>query len=62
MKDDVIGALEAASILGVSARTVKRMVDQGRLTSAGKLSGRTGAHVFHRADIERLARQQNGAT
>ncbi len=56
MTSDLVGTTEAAGILGVSARTVKRYAKAGRiLVPATKMFGDTGAYVFHRADIERLA-------
>ncbi len=58
----LIGATEAARILGVHARTVKRMIIAGRLEHVTRLEGPTGPYVLRRADVERLAREQrNGA-
>lgn len=53
--DDLIGTVEAATILDKSPRTVKRFAFSGKLPPALKMSGDTGAYLFHRADVERLA-------
>ena len=52
METDLIGAAEAAEILGVSVATVNRMAANGTLPTAAKLHGRTGAHIFNRATVE----------
>ena len=54
-KHDLIGAVEAAQILGYSARTVKRMANSGHLPFAAKMPGTTGAFVFDRTVIEQHA-------
>ena len=46
-----IGTSAAAELLGVSVRTVHRMVAQGMLTPAGKLPGNTGAYLFDEGDV-----------
>lgn len=48
---DLIGAATAADILGLSVATINRMAADGHLPTAGKLPGRTGAHIFTRAAI-----------
>jgi excisionase family DNA binding protein len=53
-KTDLIGAVEAAEILGVSRDTVLRWAMEPKLPSV-KLPGVTGSRVFDRADVERLA-------
>jgi hypothetical protein len=55
MPTDLIGTVEAATILGKSPRTVKRLAFTGKLPAALKMTGDTGAYLFHRADVERLA-------
>lgn len=52
METDLIGAAEAAEILGVSVATINRMAANGTLPTAAKLHGRTGAHIFNRATVE----------
>lgn len=52
---DLIGTQEAAAILGVSHRTVKRLAQKGKLAHAVKMPGETGAYLFNRADVEALA-------
>lgn len=50
---DLIGTAEACEILGKDRATLTRWVEKGKLTSH-KMPGRTGAHLFKRADIEAL--------
>jgi excisionase family DNA binding protein len=54
---------QVAERLGVDLRTVHRMADDGRLPSAGKLPGLTGAYLFDPAVIDDVAqlRQEDGA-
>lgn len=48
--------MEAVTLLGYTDRsTVVRMVREHRLTPSRKLPGATGAYLFWRADILRLA-------
>lgn len=54
-KNPLIPTAEVAQILGVDVRTVHRMADDRRLTPSMKIPGRTGAYLFDRADVERLA-------
>lgn len=51
---DLIGTADAAEILGVSVRTVKRLAKIGELRHAMKMGGDTGAYLFLRGDVERL--------
>lgn len=57
---DVIGAAEAARLLGVSKATVNRRAAAGQLTAV-KMPGLTGAHLFDRDEIESLANQKADA-
>jgi len=50
---DLISAVEAGEILGVSRDTVLRWASVPRLASV-KLPGATGARVFERAEVLRL--------
>ena len=51
---DLLGTTEAAEPLGVSVRTVHRLVTDGRLTPAAKLPGLRGAYLFATADVTAL--------
>jgi excisionase family DNA binding protein len=42
---------QAAEYLKVSPRTVRRLVDSGKLTPMTKLPGRTGSYVFDEAVV-----------
>lgn len=52
---DLIPTAEAAKILRRSVATVNRYAAAGDLKPALELGGRTGARLFHRADVEALA-------
>ncbi len=54
-QDDLVTSADAARILGVHVATVARRVASGSLRPALKLPGETGAYLFARADVERLA-------
>lgn len=58
---DLIGSTEAAAITGADARTIQRWAATGTLAPAVKLPGRTGAYLFHRADVEALATRKSVA-
>ena len=56
MTSDLVGTKDAAIILGVSTRTVKRYARLGdELVPIAKMPGERGAYVFHRAQVEALA-------
>lgn len=55
MATDLLTAKEAADRLGVTARTVARWVDSGRLAHAHKLPGPTGAYLFRPEDVDAAA-------
>lgn len=42
---------QAAEYLKVSPRTVRRLVDSGKLAPLAKLPGRTGSYVFDEAIV-----------
>lgn len=46
MTADLLGTTEAAALLGVSVRTIHRIVTRGHLTPITKLPGSTGAYLF----------------
>lgn len=62
MPNDLIGSTEAARILNIDKATLTRWVAAGDLTPAHKLPGKNGAMLFHRADIDRLARERQAAS
>ena len=48
--------MEAVELLGYTDRsTVVRMVRENRLTPSRKMPGATGAYLFWRHDVQRLA-------
>lgn len=53
---DLIGTSEAVRLAGYSRRTLLRAIARGDLVPAVKLPGETGAYLFHRADVEALAK------
>lgn len=54
-----ITSREAAELLGVAEiSTVMRYVRLGKLVPARKLPGRTGAYLFRRRDVEKLAQHR----
>ncbi|MGO3663150.1 helix-turn-helix domain-containing protein [Microbacterium gubbeenense] len=55
MQSTPVTTLEAATLLGVDRSSITRHVQSGRLTPLMKLTGRTGAYLFDRAEIEPLA-------
>ena len=55
---DLIGTDEAAHILGITKATLTRWVQADHVTAAHKLPGKNGASLFHRADIETLAKER----
>jgi excisionase family DNA binding protein len=54
--DDLIGASEAAELLGVSKPTITRRVAAGTLRAFAQLDNGRGAFIFDRNDIEALVR------
>jgi len=57
-QSDLIGTAEAAEILGWSRAKTKREAQAGRLPHAVKMPGETGAYLFRRRDVERLAERR----
>lgn len=49
---ELIPAIEAAELLGMSVNKFNRKVRAGEITEAVKAPGLRGARLFHRADIE----------
>jgi predicted site-specific integrase-resolvase len=56
---DEITTAQAAPILGVAIQTISKWVRTGRLQPSRQLPGRSGAFLFARGDIERLARERS---
>lgn len=49
---------QAAEVLKVDRATVRRMVEDGRLTALTKLPGKTGAYLLEPAAVEALAEER----
>lgn len=60
--EQFVGSVEAAEIVGVPYPTFMRWVAGGRIAPVHENPGPTGAKVFRRADVERLAREKAEAT
>lgn len=60
---DLIGVNEAAEIVGVSTRTIKRLALNGELPYRHKLNGATGAYLFEYGTVVNFAaeRQERAA-
>ncbi len=58
---ELLGVNEAAKIVGVSDRTIKRLAKSGVLPHAHKMPGQTGAYLFRRRDVEKLAKSKGRA-
>jgi len=62
-KPQLIGSLDAADTLGIDRSTLIRWVAAGKLTPAVRVSDTaTGAWMFKRADVERLAKSRGTVT
>ncbi len=55
VSDTHVTAAEAANRLGVSIRTIHRLVARGDLAPARKLPGATGAYLFDADDVTAAA-------
>lgn len=58
---ELIGTAEAATVIGVERSTLSHWIAKGRITPHQKLPGRTGAVLFTRAEVERVAREYGAA-
>jgi len=56
--DALIGSAEACRLLGVSRATLVRSVHAGKITPAQQLPGQSGAYLFTRAEVERVAAER----
>ncbi len=55
----VVNTGEACGMLGgVNRSTLKRWVDEGKITPLRKLPGWTGGYLFDRAEVERFAAER----
>jgi hypothetical protein len=54
---DLVNTAQARELLGkASPSTIARWVASGKLVPAHKLPGLRGAYLFHRTDVEALAK------
>lgn len=51
---DLMPTVEVAKSLGLERSTLSRWVKEGRIAPAMRLPGRTGAFLFHPAEVERV--------
>ena len=59
MAHDLIGSAEACELLGdIDRSTLSRWVALGKIKPVKRLPGATGAMLFKRRDVERLARER----
>lgn len=56
-----ITVAESAAILRVDRKTILRLIAAGRLSPTRKLPTRTGAYLFDRADVERIAAERKAS-
>lgn len=54
----LIGAVEAARILGLERSTLTRKIHRGHIKPLAQLDGVRGAYVFDRADVLALGKAQ----
>lgn len=60
---DLLSSPQAADLLGVSPRTIHRLVADGQLTPAViATGGQHGGFKFHRVDVQRIAQQRQAAS
>lgn len=57
MRGEWVGSVEASRIIGVPYSTFMRWVDKGLIEPVHENPGLTGAKVFRRSDVEKLARK-----
>lgn len=57
-EDDFLTTAQVAEILNYTIPWVNKLAATGRLPVAQKLPGRTGAYLFNRAEIERVASER----
>jgi predicted DNA-binding transcriptional regulator AlpA len=52
---ELITTAQASELLGITVAWINKQAAKGRIPYVQKLPGRTGAYVFDREEIERLA-------
>lgn len=60
-KTSPLTVAQAADVLGVSIRTVHRMIDSGTLVPLAKLSGATGAYLLDADHVAEVAATRRSA-
>lgn len=55
LPSQLIGAAEAAEILGLERSTLNRWIKRNRITPLTQLDGARGAYVFDRSDVVSIA-------
>jgi predicted DNA-binding transcriptional regulator AlpA len=58
VEDDFLTTAQVADILNYTVPWVNKLAATGRLPVAQKLPGRTGAYLFSRSEIERIASER----
>lgn len=54
---EFVSTAAAAKYIGIERSTLFRWVKKGRITPAMRVSPDNGAYLFHRTDVEALARE-----
>lgn len=57
----LISTVQAAQILGVSVKTVRRLVDRGELDLAVKVDGLRGPMFYNANDVQALAQKRSAS-
>lgn len=52
MQDDLLPTKAVAALFSTTVATVNRWAQEGKLTPAVEMPGRTGARLYRRSDIE----------
>jgi len=55
MTTELLGTAAAAEAIGIERSTLSRWVASGRMTPHMQLAGRTGAMLFTRSEVDRVA-------
>lgn len=61
MHTDLLATTEVAALLGIDRSVVIRRVQAGSLTPVHRLPGPTGAYLFDRSEVERVATERKTA-
>lgn len=57
--DEFIASAQAAPILGYSVAWVNKLASKGRLPVAHKMTGKTGAYLFRKEELEQFAENRS---